>query len=535
MPITQNSNVYRWIVLLVIAAILVAPALAALSGLFGQTGEHWSQLRSTLLPIYFLNTLIIAAGVVALSLTFGLVPAFILHRCSFPGSGFLSLLLVLPLAIPAYINGMAYHSLLDYASPIYVFVRQNFDYQTGSYLFFNLHSMPGVIFIFSLSYYPYVFLLTRASLKTFDTLHYEAARILGAREGRIFFRLVLPHLRPAIFASLALVLMEVLNDYGLVRFFGVETFTTGIFNAWFVLRDSTAAFRLAGLLLLFAFLLLFAEQWQRPQMASRQRFASRFHPKKKLKGFKSAIVMLISAFPFVMGFFVPAIQLTSMSLASWSLMIQPDFGVLMRNSLVLALGAGILATILAVLLVIIARRLQSRAAGIMILFATSGYALPGAVIAVGMLALINTLAINPEMSSLAGWLLTSSIIVLMYAYVARFITASWNSVESAAVGLSRSQLEATKLAGAKPWMVFRNVVWPVLKPSVFAGFVMVSMDVLKELPLTLLLRPFNFDTLAIRAFEYASDERIAEASPYALLIVAAGLIPVLIMRKNKMI
>lgn len=535
MPEARKGNYFRWSLLLLLVLLLVAPALAALSGLFGQAGEHWPLLRSTLLPVYIKNTLVIAAGVIVLSLILGIVPAVLLHRYSIPGSGLLPLLLVLPLAIPAYINGMAYHALLDYASPLYVFLRQNFGFQSGPYLLFNLHSNLGVILVFSLSYYPYVFLLTRASLKAFNPSYDEAARLLGAGQSRVFLRLLLPHLRPAIVASLALVLMEVLNDYGLVRFFGVETFTTGIFNAWFVLRDSTAAFRLAGLLLLFAFLLLFAEQWQRPQISSRQRLTHRPHRKLNISGLFAVAVLLISAFPFVFGFALPAMQLVAMSVKAWPLITRPDFGGLMTNSLILALGAGALATILALLLLTLSRRLQSRISGFLVLFATAGYALPGAVIAIGMLMLVNTMAFNPVMSAFAGWLLTATIAVLMYAYVARFITASWNSVESGAGALGRSQLEAARLSRAPSWLVFRDIVWPALRPSVFAGFVMVSMDVLKELPLTLLLRPFNFDTLAIRAFEYAADERLAEASPYALLIVAAGFLPVWIMRKNKMI
>ncbi len=433
-----------WLWLVLLAIILTAPALKALSGLFEKAGLHWPQLKSTLLMVYLANTLIVAAGVGLLSLLLGLVPALILHRYSFLGSGVLPLLLLLPLALPAYITGLSYHALLDYASPTYVFLRNNFDWQSGPYLFFNLHSRAGVILMFSFAYAPYVFLLTRASLKAFNPNLEESARLLGVGYGSILFRLLLPHLRPAIVASLALILMEVLNDYGLVRFFGVETFTTGIFNAWFVLRDSAAAFRLAALLVCFAFVLLVTEQWSRPLMRISQRRSGGQYPPIKLSGWRAALVAFVSSLPFLLGFAIPALNFAAISVNTWSFLLRPDFGLLLLNSLMLALGTGGLATILALMMFFLRHKLKSRLSAAFILFSTSGYALPGAVIAMGMLMVINALAFNAGMSAFMGWLLTGTTIVLIYAYVARFLTASWNSIESGTGNLGRSQLEAAQ-------------------------------------------------------------------------------------------
>lgn len=509
--------------------------MAALTGLFGNSGAHWVELRQTVLPVYFLNTLWIAAGVSVLSLALGLVPALVLHRYSFPFSAQVPLLLALPLAIPAYISGMAYHAMLDYTSPLYVFLRSNFGLQTGPYLFFNLHSVGGVILVFSFSYAPYVFLLVHAAMRAFPAAQLEVARLLGASGRKVLFSLLLPHLRPALAAGLSLVLMEVLNDYGLVRFFGVETFTTGIFNAWFLLRDPAAAFRLAGMLMLMAFLLLLAEQWSRAGHTDRTKGGHRPGLPKKLRGWNAGLALAVATLPFVLGFLLPVAQLLVMLFDAIPVLVRSDFFRLLANSLLLALGAGLAATLFALALLYSGSKLRSRFAQALVLFATSGYAIPGAVIAIGLLQIVNIMAFTPFLSRLLGWLLTSTVVLLMYAYVARFVTASWNSVSSGATRIGSGQLEAARIAGAPAWLVFRQVIWPFLKPATLAGFIMVSMDVLKELPLTLLLRPFNFDTLAVRAFEFAADERIAEASPYALLIVVAGFVPVWLIRKNKMI
>jgi iron(III) transport system permease protein len=458
--------------------------------------------------------------------------AWITTMYSFPGKTFFSRALILPIALPAYISGFTWAGILDFTSPVYLFFRENFGIHTGQYLFFDILSMQGAILIFSLALFPYVFLITRTYFAKQSSTFLEVAASLGRKPGSVFLRVALPMARPAIVAGVSLVIMEVLNDYGLVYYFGIDTFTTGIFQAWFNFGNPGSALKLSAFLMLFVFILIFTEKFQRRHM--------RFHSggdqnrpvaSVRLKKLSSLMAFLACFIPFLLGFLIPLSMLVYWSFLESDTWIQQRFYELMLNSFLLAGTASVLVMVAAVFIGFTVRTFPGKvirqAAGI----ATLGYALPGAVVAVGILSALLSLD-----ALLVSWLpfrmiLTGTWYALVFAYVVRFLTVGYNSISSGFEGISPAMDETSRSLGRSDRGTLWHINLPLLKGSLLAGFLLVFIDTLKELPLTLILRPFNFDTLAIRAFEFASDERIAEAAPAAVIILIIGILPVMLLHK----
>ena len=520
---------------LVIGILTAAPIASVWLNLFaGGTGDTWAHLASTVLTEYVANTLVLCLGVGGGVILVGVSTAWLVTMHAFPGRRFFEWALVLPLAVPAYVMAYAYTDLLQFVGPVQSWLRESFGWRKGDYWFPDVRSAGGAVAMFSLVLYPYVYLLARTAFLERAGGMLEVGRSLGLSAWASFFRISLPLARPAVAAGTALALMETLADYGTVAYFAVPTFTTGIYRAWFSLGDRIAAAQLSAALLGFVVLVLAAER------ASRGR--ARFHnttgrnrpqPGQALSGAAALAAMLACALPLLLGFLLPAGVLLRLALGDGDAQFGSRFFQLAGNSFSLAALTALLAVGLAVLLAYSARlsgagwsRALNRLVGL-------GYAVPGSVIAVGVLIPVTRLD-NWLAAAIASWtgtspglLLTGGIAALVYAYLARFLAIALQTVEASLAKVTPSMDDAARSLGLGQGQTLRRVHLPLLRGSLLTAGLLVFVDVMKELPATLVMRPFNFDTLATQAYTLAADERLAEASTAALAIVVVGILPLI--------
>jgi iron(III) transport system permease protein len=465
----------------------------------------------------------------------GIATAWLVTMCRFPGSRLLEWALLLPLAMPAYIIGYAYTDFLAFAGPLQSALRALFGWSRGDYWFPDIHSVGGVGTMFTLVLYPYVFLLARAAFLEQSVCVLEASRTLGSRPWRSFLRVALPLARPAIAAGVALALMEALADFGTVQYFGIQTFTTAIYRTWFGMGDRVAAAQLASFLLAFVLALLVLERASRGQARVHQ--TSRRHREirpLRLRGLRAAVAALVCALPVVLGFVVPVAILVDLHVTNGDV-IGAAFATLAANSLLLAALAAILTVAAALVLGYGLRRARDRWTLAAIRFATMGYAIPGTVIAVGVVIWLGRFdnALDAWLGAMfgvsSGLLLSGSIVALLFAYLVRFLSVAVSAVDTGLGRITPSMDDAARTLGAAPLRVLGRVHAPMMRGSVLTAATLVFVDVLKELPATLLVRPFNFETLAVHVYSLASDERLAQAATSALAIVLVGLAPVAIL------
>ena len=528
-----------WVALtLLVSGVLILPVIVVAASVFLSSGDIWQHLYDTVLAEYIGNSLLLALGVGCLSLPLGVIPAWLVTMYRFPGSRQLEWALLMPLAMPAYIIAYTYTGMLDVAGPLQSWLRAAFDWQYGDYWFPDIRSLPGAVLMLSLVLYPYIYLLARAAFLEQSASVVEVARTLGVRPAAAFFKVVLPLARPAIIVGLSLVLMETLADYGTVQYFGVATFTTGIFKTWFGLGSSIAAAQLSALLLLLVLFLIILEQHSRRQ--SRYYDTSTRYGRleqKHLPGLRGLPALAVCALPVLFGFVIPSGQLLLWGIQTWRTSLDAGFFTLIANSIELALVTAVLAAVLA-LAISYARRQQP---GIMTnLFNRllgMGYAVPGAVIAVGVLIPFTWLDrhlghwFGLLSDTEPGLLLSGTIAILVFAYLVRFLALSLNTVDAGLAKIKPSMDEAGRSLGVSGFSLLRRVHIPILRGSLLTAVLLVFVDVLKELPATLILRPFNFNTLAVRTYELANEERLADAAFPALAIVLAGIIPVIILSR----
>lgn len=517
-----------------LAAVIALPLIIVFGNFTTDGGETWQHILRNLLPAYVTNTLILMVGVSMLTFVLGVSTAWVTSVYHFPGRKFFRWALILPIALPAYISGFTWAGILDFTSPVYVFMRNQWGIDTGQFLFFNILSMPGAIIILSLAFYPYVYLITRNYFARQSASLLEVAASLGKSPASIFFQVALPMARPAIVAGVSLALMEVLNDYGVARYFGVDTFTTGIFTAWFAFSHPPAALKLSAYLMIFVLVLILVEKFQRRKMRyDTQGHSYRPIQKKKLNKPASLIAITVCSVPFALGFLFPAMMLVYWSIKTAPMVVNYRFWELLGNSFLLAAMASAIVVSLAIFIAFTVRSFPSALVRVLAKITTLGYALPGAVVAIGIL--IPFLWLDSHLAVIGGntvrIALTGTWLALLYAYLVRFMAVGYNSIESGMEGIPQSLDEASRSMGMSHSKTLVKINIPLLTGSLVSGALLVFIDVLKELPLTLILRPFNFDTLAIRAFEFAWDERIAEAAPASLIIVLTGIIPVLLLNR----
>ena len=528
-----------WTVLVVgLAALLALPVLTVFLTALQPPGEVWQHLADTVLTDYVLNSVTLMIGVGVGTLLIGVPAAWLTAVCEFPGRRGFEWALLLPMAIPAYIIAYTYTGLLDFAGPVQTFLRLTFGWTRQDYAFPEIRSLPGAILMLALVLYPSLYLLARAAFLEQSAAVLEVSRSLGAGPWRRFLTLTLPLARPSLIAGMSLVQMEALADYGTVQYFGVSTFTTGIFRVWFGMNDATAAAQLAALLLLFVLTLLVLERLSRRQ--------ARFHhtgqrtqrpPRLRLSGWRRWLATGACLLPLLLGFLSPAGQLIVWTWRTASQVVDDRFLELAGHSLGLAGGAALLILLLALLLGYGQRlrprplvRLAVRSAGL-------GYAAPGTVLAIGVM--LPFAAIDRNVDSWArewfdistGLLFSGTLFALLFAYCARFLPVALHSVEAGLTRIRPSMDDAARALGAQPHGVLWRVHMPILRGSLLTALLLVFVDALKELPATLVLRPFNFNTLAVRAFELASDERLADSASFALAIVLAGIGPVILLSR----
>jgi len=525
----------------VIVALLAGLPVASvgLNIFVGGTSATWSHLAQTVLPEYILNSLWLSLGVGIGVGTLGVTTAWLTAMHDFPGRRFFEWALVLPLAMPAYVMAYVYTDFLQFVGPLQTALREAFGWQHGDYWFPDIRSLPGAILMFVCVLYPYVYLLVRSAFLERASGMLEAARTLGMGPWRAFFAVSLPLARPAIVAGVALALMETLADYGTVAYFAVNTFTTGIYRAWFSLGDRVAAAQLAAMLLSFVLFLLMAERISRGR-ARYHNTTGRNRPMAgaRLRGFAALLAFIGCLLPLLLGFVLPALLLLRMALAEGDAQFGERFLLLSRNSFLLAGVTAAIGVLLALLMAYGARLSKSTLASGLNRLVGLGYAVPGAVIAVGVLIpvtrLDNWLAGQWEhwFGTNPGLLLTGGIAALVYAYLVRFLAVALHTVESSLAKITPSMDDAARCLGLGQGATLRRVHAPLLRGSLLTAGLLVFVDVMKELPATLVMRPFNFDTLATQVYTLASDERLAEASTASLAIVAVGLLPLIALSRQ---
>lgn len=528
-----------WRIAMVLSAGLVAMPVAVIAAsLLGPYSTAWTHLLDTVLLDYIVNSLLLMLGVGAGTLLLGASSAWLTALCEFPGRRVFSWALLLPLAMPAYIIAYTYTGLLDFAGPVQSALREAFGWQYGDYWFPPIRSLGGAICMLSLVLYPYVYLLARIALLEQSPALVEASRSLGRSAWQTLFRVTLPLARPALAAGVSLALMETLADYGTVAYFGVSAFTTGIFRTWYGLGELHTAAQLAAFLLIFVLVLFALERHSRARLRFHKMHSARPPSRMQLRGWRAAAASTTALLILTAGFLLPAAQLGVWAAQHYSSVFSAAFLALLGNSFLLAALASLGCLLLALLLGYGKRAYPGRLETGVTRLASMGYAVPGTVIAVGVMIpfawMDNTLDgwLQRTLGMSSGLLISGTLGALVFAYVVRFLAVSLQSVEAGLTRIRPAIDESARSLGQTPLGVLRRIHLPMLRTSLLSALLLVFVDVLKELPTTLILRPFNFNTLAVRAHELASDERLAEAALPALAIVLIGLLPVILLTRS---
>lgn len=530
-----------WNVTTIFIAFLVAiPVLTVAANIFVPSGDVWQHLASTVLPDYIQNSLILMFGVGTGVFILGVGNAWLVTMCRFPGSKQFNWLLILPMAVPAYLMAYTYTDFLAYTGPLQNMIRDLTGWGLGDYYFPDVRSIGGAIILMSFVFFPYVYLITRAAFLEQSTSLLEASRSLGATPFQSFYKIALPLARPSISAGMALALMETLNDFGTVDYFGVQTFTTGIYRTWFGLGERAAAAQLAAFLLIFILFLILLERRSRNKMSIKQQATGRYKRLSvyRLQGWKAWGSTLFCSLPVLIGFVFPAMILTDMMIVNFDVAIDSRFLEFSFNTVLVALIAGLVALAVALIMAYGVRLNPNLLTRTATRIGSMGYAIPGSVIAVGILIPFgwadNTLDswMRDTFGLSTGLLLSGTIFALIFAYVVRFLAVAFNTVEASLGKITPSMDEAAEGMGYGFGKILRKIHMPIMSGSLFAAIMLVIVDVIKELPATIIVRPFNFDTLAVQVYRLASDERLAESSGAALAIILVGLVPVFILSRS---
>ena len=518
------------------AVLVLAPIAAVVFNVFLPSEATWPHLLSTVLPEYIWNTLLLISLVAVGVIFFGVSAAWLVTAYRFPGQRFLEWALVLPLAMPAYVMAYAYTDWLQAAGPVQALLRDLTGWKVREYWFPEIRSLPGAAAMLSFALYPYVYLLARNAFLEQSRTTMEAARLAGYGAWGRFWRVALPLARTGIVAGTALALMEALADFGTVSYFAVNTFTAGIYRAWLSLGDPVAAGQLATCLLVFVLLMLSLERRHR----GGARYAAKRTPMppQPLRGGAAAAAWITCAVPVTFGFLVPAAVLIKLAAADPLARFSARIYGLVMNTFTLAGVAALAAVIVALLLAYAARTVKHPLVHGANRLAVLGYALPGAVIAVGILLPLgkfdNLLAAwtQEQFGIKTGLLLTGSMTALVYAYVVRFLAVAFQTVEAGLTRVTLSMDDAARSLGLSPARTLARVHVPIVWGSLATAALLVFVDVMKELPATFAMRPFNFDTLAVEAYNLAKDERIAEAAVPSLVMVGIALLPLILLSRQ---
>ncbi len=529
---------WAWITLSV-AAIAALPICSVIWTAVTPTFDIWRHLASTVLPAYVWNSFLLALGVAIGTAAIGVATAWLVTMCRFPGSRAFAWLLLLPLAMPAYVVAYVYTDLLEYAGVVQGFLRALFGWASArDYWFPEIRSLGGAVALFSLVLYPYVYLVSRAAFIEQNICVLEASRALGCTPWQAFWRVALPLARPAVAIGVILALMETLNDLGAVEFFALRTFTVGIFDVWMNMGNAAGAAQLALVLLVVIAGLIWAER-----AARRQR---RFHhtsgryrrlAPRPLTGWAAAAAFLACGLPVLLGFLLPSAVLARHAFTDWHPERLPNFLLLAEHSLMLAGIAALAASLFGLVLAYGARAGAPPLAQGAVRFVSLGYAVPGAVLALGVMLPLASLDrgidafARAEFGVSTGLIFSGTLFAVSAALTVRFLALAYGAIDAGLAKVTPNIDSAARTLGHGPAARLARVHLPIMRGSVLSGALLVFVDSMKELPMTLILRPFNYETLATNVYQYASDEMLAECALPALAIVAAGVLPVLLLTR----
>lgn len=535
------SGIWRWYSSTLAVALLVAlPVLSVFYLALFPKENIWSHLAETVLPVYVSTTLQLMIGVGALAVGTGVITAWLVTMCRFPGKRLFEWALMLPFAVPAYVIAYVYTDLLEYAGPVQSTLRSLFGWHSArEYWFPEIRSLGGAILMLALVLYPYVYLLVRAAFLEQSNSLRDASRLMGCSPLQSFFRISLPIARPAIAVGLALVSMETINDFGTVDFFAVKSMSAGIYDTWLNMGNLGGAAQIASLMMLFVVTLILLERLARArqkQFHSSDRFKAL--DTYKLSGWKAASASLICAAPIILGFVVPVSILADYALDHLDQLQSEDFLTYAGNSFFLSTTAALITIIIALLLAYTKRLYRQRSLNVAANFASLGYAMPGAVLAIGVIiplaAFDNSVDayMREQFGISTGLLLSGTTFAIVFAYSVRFLAVSTGAVESSLNKVTPAMDMAARSLGMSPLQTLFKVHLPLIRGGIFSAALVVFVDCMKELPATLILRPFNYDTLATFVYQFASDEMLEECSLAALLIVGVGIIPVVMLTRT---
>lgn len=521
-----------------VAALVALPLLGIASSLLDWRGPMWRHLAETQLREIVGNTLLLLIGVGLGTTVIGAGTAWLVTMYRFPLSRAFEWALLLPLVMPTYIIGYAYADLLAFAGPLQSALRTATGWQRGDYWFPDAASATGIAVLFTLVLYPYVYLAARAAFLAQSRALLDASRILGHGPWRTFLRIGMPLARPAIAAGAVLALLEALSDFGTVQYYGVQTFTTALYRTWYGMGDRAGAAQIAMILLGIAVLLVLLERHSRGR--ARYHVASNlreYAPPGDLAGWGAVAACVACLLPVLLGFLVPTAHLMRLAAYSGLPLSAPAFVREATHSLLLAAIAAVVIASLALFLAYAGRLIRRRRYNRMIEFAALGYAIPGAVIAVGILlplAAADRLLdrVSQGLFGLpVGLVLSGTAVALVLAYTVRFLAVGIANIAPGLAAIDPSMDASARILGARPAAILRRIHLPMLRGPALTAAIVAFVEVLKELPATLIIRPFNFDTLAVGVYRFASDERLAEAAVGALVLVAASLLPVILLSR----
>jgi len=526
----RHPRFWWQLISVLIASIVVIPLLIITSSWMFVSSEIWQHLASTTLPSLLRNTIVLAIGTGVGVVLLGVSLAWLTTFCEFPGRRIFDWALMLPLAMPTYVLAFVMLGLLDFAGPVQTTLREWFG--RGNFWFPDVRSEGGIIVVMVLALYPYVYMLTRVAFVGQGRTLMEAARSLGLNPWQAFFKVALPMARPAIAAGTALALMETLADFGAVSVFNYDTFTTAIYKAWYGFFNLQAAAQLASLLMLFSLLALLTERYFRGH--ARYHSDNRQHQRFRLTGWRAVSATGFAATVFACAFLIPLVQL---ALWSWEIAAQDwnnRYFSLLWHTLLLGVTAALCVVSAAVLLRFSLRIANNVVTRWSAALATLGYALPGSVLAVGIM--LSFVWVDKQIQTVLGGLgieigllLSGSVVALLLAYTVRFLAVAYGPIDSRFQQIRPSLHESAQSLGASYLEILYRLYLPLLRPGLFTGLLLVFVDVMKEMPATLLLRPFNWDTLAVRIYEMTSEGEWERAALPALTLVLAGLLPVILL------
>ncbi|QFT91085.1 Spermidine/putrescine transport system permease protein PotB [Bacillus sp. THAF10] len=509
---------------IIFITIILIPNILIAVEFFTEGNDNWLHIKEYLLRDYLQNSVVIIVFTALATMFIGTSLAWLITIYDFPLRNFLKWALILPLAIPPYIAAYTFHGILNYTGVIQTTLRNSFDMQINQ-AYFNIMSIQGAIFIFTVTLFPYVYAITRSYFQSLSASVLENARLLGGSDVDTFFRVALPISRAAIIGSVTLVILEVLNDYGVTSYYGIQTVSTAIFRTWYGMMDLDSALKLAGTLMMIVMAVLVLERLLR----GRKKFydpSSKIRPikPKKLTGTKAWGVFAYCFGVFTVAFIIPLLQLLRWAFMTYEKVFNAQFITLAKNSILVATVASCLIIFIALVISNYTRLQPGVLTKVISRVTTLGYSIPGAAIAIAVITIFISLdqsivTFLAQFNLKPEFVLRTTLVMLIFAYVIRFLAIGFNNIEAGFEKVGNRYSETSRMLGASTLRTFFMVDLPMLRGAIVSAFILVFVDILKELPLTLFLQPFNFSTLATQAFKFANDERVQEASIASLMII----------------